>query len=274
LIFDELKIRYPSVTISKNVKLTGRITKKKRQIDVLIETQVLDSRIRIIVDAKRRKHPIDINDVESFIAMMSDVEAHRGILISSAGYTSAAVARAHNEPNQDIELEIFSISELKAYQGELGIPYSGDCGIILDAPFGWVVDGQKQSHWAACLYQRGLTVDEAIKANEWMYLNFWKRKLTGHTLRDLIMIQEEEFHQHLDAHQISYQTGVDRSDAASIIRLVEIPGNKIVEYTGFVEFEEFIIFFVLLTTPEMSKRNLKKLREIMRTVKPIHVKHN
>ena len=100
-IFEELRRRYPAVPIKRNTKVLGRISQKLRQIDVLIEAQVLDSPIRVIVDAKKRSKPIDVNDVESFIAMMADVEAHRGILVSTNGYSKTAVLRAHNEVNQD-----------------------------------------------------------------------------------------------------------------------------------------------------------------------------
>ena len=58
-----------------------------------------------------------------------------------------------------------------------------------------------------------------------------------------------------------------------MIRLAEVPCYPTPEYTGFVEFDDFIFFAVLFTTPEMSKRNVRKLREILRTVMPVGVRH-
>ena len=273
-IHEELLRRYPNVPITKNAKVLGCITLKMRQIDVLIEPQLLDSPFRIIVDAKFRKHPIDVNDVESFISMMHDVKADRGFLISTAGYTDTAIQRAHKEPNQDIELDVFSLADLKYLQGELAIPYRGKFGVLLDAPFGWVVDGQQQRGFPACLYQRGLDLNSAGMAKEWMYVNFWAKETPDQSLEDLLKIQAENMRREkLDA-KLSYHPGVDRQDAKTQIRLAEIPSYPTPEYTGFVEFKDFIFFSVLFTTPQMAKRNLRKLRDILRTVKPIYVKQD
>lgn len=268
-VFEELRRRYPALPITRNAKVPGRTSKTLRQIDVLIEAQVLDSPIRIIVDAKKRVKPIDVNDVESFIAMMADVEAHRGILVSTAGYSKTAVSRAHNEVNQDIELDVFSLDELKHLQGELAIPFSGDYGVVLSAPFGWVIDAKGRKGLVACLYQRGYDLNAPGHAKEWMYLNFWKKETPEQDLDYLLQVQAKTLH---DA-KLTYLPGVVRLDANTLIRLAEVPGYPTPEYTGFVEFDGFIFFAVLFTTFEMSKRNLRKLHEILRTIHPVRVNH-
>ena len=267
-VFEELRVRYPDYQIKHNTKIHGVISKTLRQIDVLIETEVLDSPIRIIVDAKMRTKSIDVNDIESFIAMMADVKAHRGILVSTKGYTKAAILRAHNEINQDIELDILSLEELKILQGTCAIPYSGNFRVLLQAPFGWVIDAKKREGMVAMLYQRGFDIDWAGHAKEFMYLNFWTKETPDQDIDYLLKYQACTLH---DA-TVSYLSGVNRNDAKSIIRLAEIPNYPTPEYTGFVEFEDFIFFAVLFTTPEMSKRNLRKLREVLRTVSPVFIK--
>jgi Restriction endonuclease len=268
-IFEELRRRYPAVPITRNAKVLGRISQTLRQIEVLIEAQVLDSPVRVIVDAKKRTSPIDVNDVESFIAMMADVEAHRGILVSTNGYTKTAVSRAHNEVNQDVELDVYSLEELKDLQGELAIPFSGTVGVILAAPFGWVIDATRRKGAVACLYQRGFDIHAAGNAKEWMYLNFWKKEAADHDLDYLLQLQAKTLY---DA-QLTYLPGAVRPDAKTGIRLAEVPGYPTPEYTGFVEFDDFIFFAVLFTSFEMSKRNLRKLREILRTIQPVSVNH-
>lgn len=269
-IFEELRRRYPAVPITKNAKVLGRISQTYRQIDILIEDQVLDYPVRVIVDAKKRADPIDVNDVESFIAMMADVEAHRGILVSTVGYSKTAISRAHNEVNQDIELDVFSLDELKHLQGELAVPFSGSFGVLLSAPFGWIIDAKRRQFTMACLYRRGYDLDAACRAKEWMYLNFWKKETPEQNLDDLLQLQAKTLY---DA-KITYLPGVLRDDARTLIRLAEVPGYPTPEYTGFVEFDKFVFFAILFTTFEMSKRNLRKLREILRTVDPIRLKHN
>lgn len=268
-VFEELRKHYPDVPITRNAKVQGRISQTLRQIDILIDAQILDSPVRVIVDAKMRRKPIDVNDVESFIAMMADVEAHRGILVSTNGYTETAVSRAHNEVNQDIELDVFSLEELKHLQGELALPFSGTVGVVLPAPFGWVIDASRRKDSVACLYQRGYDLGAAARAKEWMYINFWKKKQASQGLDYLLNYQSKTLY---DA-KLTYLTGVVRPDAKTLIRLAEVPGYPTPEYTGFVEFNDFIFFAVLFTSVEMSKRNLRKLREIMRTVQPFAVKH-
>lgn len=268
-IFEELRRRYAAVPITRNAKVLGRITQTFRQIDILIEAQVLDSPVRVIVDAKKRTKPIDVNDVESFIAMMADVEAHRGILVSTTGYSKAAVSRAHNEINQDVELDVFSLEELKHLQGELAVPFSGKFGVVISAPFGWVIDATRRKGFVACLYQRGYDLRAAGNKKEWMYLNFWKKEKSDQDLDYLVQLQARTLHEA----KLTYLPGVARPDAKTLIRLAEVPGYPTPEYTGFVEFDDFIFFAVLFTTVEMSKRNLRKLRETLRTIQPVSVSH-
>lgn len=268
-IFKELEHRYSDCKIIHNAKIVGATSQTPRQIDILIEGQVLDSPIRIIVDAKQRTKPVDINDVESFISMMIDVKAHRGILISTNGYTKAAIQRAHNEKNQDIELDVLSIKELKELQGELAIPFSGKHGVLLRAPFGWVVDAKKRDKLLATLYQRGYDFQQAAKEKEWLYVNFWQKETPEQNLKFLLKHQQETTLQ--DAN-IEFLSGVNRTDAETIIRVATVPDYPTPEYTGFVEFDDFIFFAVLFSKGEMAKRNLRKLREILRTVLPIDIK--
>jgi hypothetical protein len=268
-VFEELQRRYPDAPITRNAKIVGRFTQTPRQIDILIEAQVLDVPIRVIVDTKKHASPIDVNDVESFIGMIADVNAHRGILISSSGYTKAAATRAHHEVNQDIELDVFTLDELKQFQGSLAFPFSGPHGVMLEAPFGWVIDARRRQEVIACLYQRGFDLEDAGHAKEWMYLNFWHKDATTRTLDDLLHRQSNT----LNDAKLTYLPGVNRPDARTLIRLAEVPNYPTPEYTGFVEFDDFIFFAVLFTTPEMSKRNLRKLREVLRSIIPVRVNH-
>lgn len=269
-IFEQFQSRYPNASIKHNQKVLGRISKIKRQIDVLIEDQSLDASIRTIVDAKRRTSPIDINDIETFISMMVDVGAHRGILVSPVGYTKGAIRRAHNEVNQDIDLDVYSLEELQLFQAQQAIPYSTDYGVLLSAPFGWVIDATNREGCLACLYQRGYDLNAAGNAKEWMYINLWIKESPEQCLEDVLKMQSDGWKNA----KLSYLQGINRIDARTLIRLAEVPDYPTPEYTGFVEFDEFIFFVVLFTPIETSKRNLRKLREILRTVQSIQITNN
>lgn len=85
----------PFKTITPNARLCGVISRRSRQIDVLIEdTRFSSVHGRIIVDAKHHKRKLDIEYVEAFEGKMRDVEASHGILVVSGGVTSAARRRA------------------------------------------------------------------------------------------------------------------------------------------------------------------------------------
>lgn len=111
------------ISIQPNVYLMGRISKTKRQIDVLVEARWgRDIRKRILIDAKLRKTKIDINDIESMIGMMEDCEATRAVIVTAAGYTPAAERRAHDR----IGLSILSFDAALKY-GWVYQPCLGDC---------------------------------------------------------------------------------------------------------------------------------------------------
>ncbi len=55
-------------------------------------------------------------------------------MIALEAYTPAAVNRAYYD-NLDVVLDVLSLDELKTYQGPTAIPYSGECGAWIVAPF-------------------------------------------------------------------------------------------------------------------------------------------
>src|SRR5258707_968864 len=83
------------MTVVANARLKGAISGVKRQIDVLLDFRFDDDLSRrVIVDAKRRKRPINVKQVEEFEGMMRDVRATRGIIVCPNGYSQAAHRRA------------------------------------------------------------------------------------------------------------------------------------------------------------------------------------
>lgn len=95
-------------TIIPNASIEGRLSKIKRQIDVLIDARWgEDFSRRIIVDAKLYGRKIHIKDVETFEGMMRDVNAHRGIIICPKGWSEGAKRRAQDA----ITIELLSLED-------------------------------------------------------------------------------------------------------------------------------------------------------------------
>lgn len=274
-IADQLRQHYPSAQITPNVKLIGKFSKVERQIDLLIEEQASDFSFRIVVDAKYRGRKIDVGDVEAFLGFIRDVEAHTGVMVALEGYTPAAISRAHYD-DLDLILDVLNLDELRQFQGFTAIPYAGEHGVVIGAPFGWVVDATRRPGTLAWLYQRGLSLDEALKSHEFMYINFWNKKDAKVTSLDALLKHQEAYlREDFPDAEIQYLEGTQgqKVGATTLIRRMKNKKYPVPEYTGFVDFEKFVFMCVLFTPEQLERKNLRKLRFILRVAFPMSVTH-
>ncbi len=84
----------PQAEVLHDVKLDGRQSKTKRQIDVLVRQKVGQYEIQIVIDCKDYNKPVDVKGVEEFQGLLRDVGAQRGVLVCPKGFSEAAKARA------------------------------------------------------------------------------------------------------------------------------------------------------------------------------------
>jgi hypothetical protein len=130
-----------------------------------------------------------VKDVEQFLGLLQDVNVDVGVMVCPEGYSQAAINRAHYDDSR-LELDILNFKELKFFQRFGAIPYAGDVGVLMPAPFGWVIDARKSPACTACLYQRGVRLEEAMDASEWMYVKFSMKDEKVPDLEALLQIQE------------------------------------------------------------------------------------
>ena len=270
-VHDYFSQRFPNSTITYDAKIVGRYSKNERQIDVLIEEDVADFQIRIVVDAKFFSKNIDVKCVESFISMLDDVGANQGLLITQKGYSKAAINRAYFGP-QNLELDILNFDDLLKHQALGAIPYAGNNSLLLSAPFGWVIDIQEHEGFIACMYQRGMTIEQAQKEQEWMYINFWDKDKNTSNINALVSIQNERMKSIYHNLSIKELRAPKRKDGCEtyirIAKFDELSGNEI---TGFVDCGDFIVFFVLFTPDEVQGRNVRKLFHVLQHSKPTKI---
>ena len=269
-IFEYFREEFPEATITHNNILPGRFSHINRQIDILIEDYVAGNRFIIIVDGKFFSENVDVKEIESFIGMINDVDAHKGLIITRKGYSKAAIQRAYNDPI-DAELDILNFEDLHKYQGFVAIPYVGNFAVVIPAPFGWVIDNDVDKSVLCTLYQRGSNFDDAKKRLEFMYVNFWNKKKESITLDELIDSQNMSITNNYPNARISKISSSKRKDAIIKIREADIPDYGGIEIRGYVEFEDFIFFCVLLTPKELRNKNLRKLEYILAKIIPIQV---
>jgi hypothetical protein len=93
----------PDAKVSHNVKLHGQQSETTRQIDVLVEQAVGQYGIRIVIDCKDYKDPVDVKGVEEFHGLMVDVGAHKGVMVCPKGFTHSAKKRA-----KKFDMDLFS----------------------------------------------------------------------------------------------------------------------------------------------------------------------
>jgi tetratricopeptide (TPR) repeat protein len=272
-IEEEFRRAYPSAQVTHNAKLVGKFSKIERQIDLLIEEQASDFSFRIVIDAKHRGRKIDVGDVEAFLGLTRDVEAHTGMIVALEGYTPAAVNRAHYD-DLDIILDVLSLDELKTFQGPTAIAYAGENGVSIAAPLGLVVDATQRQGMVATLYERGLTFEEAVRNREFMYVNFWSKKNDQiNSLDALLEYQKSYLLRDSPGAEIRLMEGAKRQrvGARTLVRRFKKATYPAPEYTGFVDFESFIFMCVLFTPEELERKNVRKLRFILGDAFPMKI---
>jgi hypothetical protein len=97
-VFELFKQHFPAARIRKNVRVRGRFSKRKRQIDILMTETTPAGILKSVIDTKFFKRKVDVKAVEGLEGFVADVDAQKGILIKSRGYSQAALKRAFYGP--------------------------------------------------------------------------------------------------------------------------------------------------------------------------------
>ena len=81
----------PHAEVKYNDKIYGESSKQDRQIDVSIRQNIGAHSILIIVQCRDHRSKIDINAVGELSAVVNDVRANMGVIVSNSGFTGGAV---------------------------------------------------------------------------------------------------------------------------------------------------------------------------------------
>jgi len=271
-IFEYLRLDHPEAEVAHNASLSGGLSGIPRQIDILVTERFGPKTYVTAFEAKHYSRKIDVKGVEEAIGLFRDVGVDRGVIITTMGYSDAALRRA-NADDVDIDLDILNLAELEQFQTDASaIPYSGSYGASILAPLGWVIDASKSAWGPARLYRRGLTFEQAHDHSEFMYVKFWDKE-TGkiNTLHDLITAQNQGMLYDFPDTEITVEElGLGEVALGGAIRTAANIYQAL-EVTAFAEFEKFILFIVLLTPEIVYKRNRRKLEYIIRKALPLSI---
>ena len=271
-VFELFREHFPKATVRKNVRVRGRFSKRKRQIDILITEKTPVGKLKTVIDTKCFQRKVDVKAVDGLAGFVDDVGAQKGMLITNMGYSKAALKRAFYGPG-DLELDILNFSELQNFQAFTTIPYAGEKAFVVRAPFGWVVDVTRTERWLATMYQRGLDAGRAISKKEFLYINFWNRKTDPLTAAKLDELQVSSMRL-LGAVTVTHRKTVQRSDAVIRLRIADVKKYKCLEVTGFLEFDDIIFFAVLLTSKESQRPNIRRLESVLQQAVPIQLRRD
>lgn len=262
IVYEECNRVFHHCAIQHNIYVVGLYSKRKRQIDIQICDEEGNT---IIIDAKRYNKKVNVKTVESFIGMVKDVGADKGIIVSEKGFSKAAINRAHFGEN-NVEVDILNLHELSMFQSECAIPYAGKYGVVALAPFCWIIDGTRRDYMVATLYRRGYTFEEAARNKEWAYINFWDKDFDIGTMDELVAWQNANL---LDADK----DGIIQEDCSDSIRIRLFKSKKYpcTEITLFREFDGFILFVVLYSPDNMISKNIEKMKFFLLKAFPLNV---
>lgn len=271
-VFDLFKEHFPAAEIARNVHMKGRFSKRKRQIDILITEKTPAGILKTVVETKYFKRKVDVKAVDGLAGFVDDVGAERGMLITSGGYTKAALRRAFYGPS-NLELDILNFSELQHFQGFGAIPYAEKHAFHVPAPFGWVIDATQGKGYLASMYQRGLDAETAKKRKEFLYINFWDRTREPFTAEELDDYQVARMRL-AGPVTVSHKDTVQRTDSVTRLRIADVKRYKCLEITGFLEFNDVIFYAVLLTPHETQRSNIRRLETVLRQALPMKVSYD
>ena len=102
------------VEIERDVRMRGRRSGTRRQIDVLVRGAMFGiADAMLAIDCKRWKTNLNVRHVETFVSMLDDIGADLGMLVTSAGYSANAKIRACAE--RGVRTEVLTLTELEQW---------------------------------------------------------------------------------------------------------------------------------------------------------------
>lgn len=112
----------PDAKVTHNAKLYGHKTEGERQIDVLVEQAIGQFLLRIVIDCKDYKTPIDVKGVEEFHGLVDDVGANKGALVCPAGFTRRAKKRA-----KGLQMDLYSPADTGSHKWQVKMEIPAVC---------------------------------------------------------------------------------------------------------------------------------------------------
>lgn len=78
-------------TVKHKDRIMGADSGVEREIDISIRQQIAQFSVLVVMECKDHADPVDVKGVEEFAGLFKDVRANKGVMVSSNGFTPAAI---------------------------------------------------------------------------------------------------------------------------------------------------------------------------------------
>jgi hypothetical protein len=82
------------VTVHHQKIYTGRISQRDIKIDVSFNYTIAGADLLFLVECKCYNHAVPVDDVEEFHSKIDDIGAHKGIIVTTAGFQDGTIRTA------------------------------------------------------------------------------------------------------------------------------------------------------------------------------------
>lgn len=256
-VFKILRDRFPASEIESDQMIPGRFSEIQREIDVAGRSTLMGRSMLGIVDCKCYSKRVDVKDVEAMIGMAADVRADIALLVTTIGYSDAALARAHNEPNVRIHLDIVTPDEAAKIGNApaSAMMYRGRVGAVVLAPSGWVatsniVNGKRVLPVDALCYfhPSNVSVENAMKQKVigWCNIEDNPEETPGH-LDHTLEIQSANAHEFDSQAEIeTWREPVGATNAQALFRRIDYKSAGYTDFTFFAELNDKGLFWACI----------------------------
>ncbi|MBD3360005.1 MAG: hypothetical protein GF365_04855 [Candidatus Buchananbacteria bacterium] len=103
--------------VRKRVKIDGKFSGRKREIDILINGKCGVFDVQVAIESKNQSRPVDVDKVEAFSTKLKDIGADLGIMVCANGFTTTARKIAEKEG-----IQLYEVYDKKLGNTNLLIP--------------------------------------------------------------------------------------------------------------------------------------------------------
>jgi len=143
-------------TVTLDDRIVGFESRVERQLDVTIRIAIAQYKILIVIECKDENRPIDVGKMGEFASLVRDVRANKGVMVSSSGYSAAAIEMARAK---GIDTRTYIDTENVDWKSEVTIPVLlkrarlKEWAVQFSAVHGFPLGGSDQCCFSVC---RGL----------------------------------------------------------------------------------------------------------------------